>query len=79
MRIDWQKRMSDRFDLEQEILDCWHVTDDLDMLLEHIMETETLDRDKVSNIVLGMKELYHLKFERCFDTFEKLIQENKIS
>lgn len=70
--------MSDRFDFEQEILDCWHVTDDLDMLYEHIMESDNLDKDKVSNIVLGMKELYHLKFERCFATFERMIQDKKI-
>lgn len=69
--------MTDRFDLEQQILDCWHVTDDLDMLLEHTMESENLNRDKISNIILGMKELYQLKFERCFDTFERLIKEKK--
>ena len=71
--------MTDRFDLEQQILDCWHVTDDLDMLFEHVMESENLDRDKVSNIILGIKELYQLKFQRCFDTFERLISEKKIT
>lgn len=71
--------MTDRFDLEQQILDCWHVTDDLNMLLEHIMDSDNLDRDRISNIVLGMKELYNLKFQRCFDTFETLLQDKKIS
>lgn len=71
--------MTDRFDLEQQILDCWHVTDDLNMLLEHIMESDNLDKDRISNIVLGMKELYNLKFQRCFDTFETLLQDKKIS
>ena len=71
--------MSDRFDLEQQILDCWHVTDDLNMLLDHIMESDNLDKDRVSNIVLGMEALYNLKFQRCFDTFETLLQEKKIS
>ena len=71
--------MTDRFDLEQQILDCWHVTDDLNVLLEHIMESDNLDKDRISNIVLGMKELYNLKFQRCFDTFETLLQDKKIS
>jgi len=67
--------MSDQFDLEQQILDCWRITEDLDILFEHVMESEKLNRDKVSNIILGMKDLYQLKFERCFDTFERLISE----
>lgn len=71
--------MSDRFDLEQQILDCWHVTDDLDIVLQYIMESENLNRDTISNIVLGMKELYNLKFQRCVDTFETLLQDKKIS
>jgi hypothetical protein len=71
--------MTDRFDLEQQILDCWHVTDDLNILLEHIMESDNLDKDRISNIVLGMKELYNLKFQRCFDTFETMLQDRKIS
>jgi hypothetical protein len=71
--------MTDRFDLEQQILDCWHVTDDLNILLEHIMESDNLDKDGISNIVLGMKELYNLKFQRCFDTFETMLQDKKIS
>jgi hypothetical protein len=70
--------MKARFDLEQEIMDCWHITDDLDIIFEHVMEAENLDRDKVANMLLGMKELYHLKFERCFGTFEKLINERTI-
>ena len=72
------KNMSDRFDLEQQILDCWHLTDDLGLLFEHVMESEELDRDKLSNIILGMKELYQLKFDRCFNTFETLVEQKKI-
>ena len=64
---------NDRFDLEQQIFDCWHVTDDLDILFEAILDKE-IDRDKIANIVLGLKELYHLKFERTFETFETCIR-----
>lgn len=69
--------MTDRFDLEQQILDCWHVTDDLKILLESIMEKD-LTQDQIANIVLGLQELYNLKFRKCFDMFETLIQQKKI-
>jgi hypothetical protein len=72
------KTTNDRFDLEQQILDCWHLTDDLGLLFEYVMESEELDRDKLSNIILGMKELYQLKFDRCFNTFETLVEQKKI-
>ena len=65
----------DRFDLEQEILDCWHITDDL----QTIMETDSLElSDDVHNLLLGLKTLYHLKFERTFATFEQLFTQRKL-
>ncbi len=66
--------MEARFELEQQIMDCWHITDDLDMLFEAILDQE-LPKDKIANIVLGLKDLYQLKFERTFDTFERMISE----
>ncbi len=62
-----------RFDLEQEILDCWGICDDLQCIFEGFYEEEVIDRDKLAHIVLGMKELYHMKFSRTFNTFETLI------
>ena len=70
--------METRFNLEQDIMLCWQVTDDLQMVYSHIMEDPNIDRDKLANILLGMKELYQLKFEKCFNTFELLISEKKI-
>lgn len=70
--------MTDRFVLEQDILNCWHVTDDLDILATYAMESDKIDRDQLANMLLGMKDLYHLKFEKCFNTFESLINEKKI-
>ena len=63
------------FDLEQEILDCWHVTDDI----QAILDTERLDlNDEMQNVLIGLKTLYQLKFERTFSTFEQLIRERKL-
>ena len=67
----------DRFTLEDQIMQCWGVTEDLDM----IYHTEALyqDEDRMMNVLLGMQELYRLRFERLFQTFEHLIHEGKIT
>lgn len=60
-------KMSNRFELEQNILAAWNVIDDLRLLLE------VAEGDKAQNIIIGMIELYTLKFEKLFDSFEKNI------
>lgn len=62
------------FDLEQDILNCWRVTDDLDLLFKGVMEEE-LTKDQITNALLGMKELYGMKFEKCFRSFESHLKE----
>jgi hypothetical protein len=69
---------TDRFDLEQQIMDCWGITDDLDVLFEAVME-KNLTKDNIANILLGMKDLYQLKFEKTFDTFEKCIRNGQFN
>lgn len=59
-----------RFELEQEILDCWGICDDLETIYSD--ESLNLD-DRILNVLLGLKELYHMKFERTFATFEQLV------
>jgi hypothetical protein len=47
--------MKNRFDLEQEIMNCWNVTADMDDLYSYIMngeENAEFDRDKAANILL---------------------------
>jgi len=61
-----------RFDMEQEIFQCWHITDDLNVLHEAVLERD-ISKDEISNILLGLEQLYNQKFSRLFSTFEKLI------
>jgi len=65
----------DRFTLEDQIMQCWGVTEDLDM----IYHTEALyqDEDRMMNVLLGVQELYKIRFQRLFDTFEKAVHEGK--
>jgi len=59
------------FDLEQQILDCWTITSQLDTLLEGVLEHE-ITRDQIANVLCGLKDLYDIKFDKAFRTFENV-------
>ncbi len=73
--------MTDRFDLEQQILECWNVTSDLRHVTEYVLDAplEPNREDKISNMLLGIEELYNLKFQKLFNTLETLIAEKKVT
>lgn len=66
--------MSDIFDLEQQIMDCWHITDDLKILEEAVLD-KGISVDDTANITIGLEKLYHLKFEKLFNIFENHCKE----
>jgi hypothetical protein len=66
-----------RFTLEDRIMECWGVVDDIDMVYSN--EDLYQDEDRMMNVLLGMQELYRLRFERLFQTFEHLVHEGKIT
>ena len=63
--------VNESFELEQQILDCWTITSQLDTILEGILEHD-LTRDQIANAVLGLKEIYDIKFDKTFRTFESV-------
>lgn len=68
-----------RFDLEQQILSCWSIIDDINLLnSKHQDEPGSLSHDAMANYLLGLETIYRVKFERLFDTFEQLAREKKI-
>lgn len=70
----------DRFDLEQQIMKCWNVTDDINTLYEGVMDSSPeMTTDEIANALLGMHQIYELKFNKLFATFEQLIKERKIT
>lgn len=60
--------MTDRFDLEQEILDCWKITDDIAM-----MEQQGAN---VADMV-SLACVYEFKFKKLWATFETLVHERQ--
>jgi hypothetical protein len=67
--------MTDQFDLEQGIMGCWHVTDDLDVLFEELVENDHFTKDQASNFVLGLSTIYQAKFDKLFRTFEDFLKQ----
>jgi hypothetical protein len=61
------------FDLEQQILDCWAITSQIDSLLEGVLEHD-ITRDQIANVLIGLKDLYDIKFDKAFRTFENVHQ-----
>ena len=69
--------MTDRFNLEQHIMNCLNVTDDIDLLNKNVLEKD-MSTDDISNFLLGLKTIYQCKFEELFDTFNELIEKGNI-
>jgi hypothetical protein len=61
-----ETKTRDRFDLEQEILECWKVTTDISLFKEQDGDLDAL------------AAYYEQKFKRLWSTFETLTHEGKI-
>ena len=67
--------MKDRFDLEHDIMNCWSVVDDVDLLMETIMDNPKFSDippevcDRIANSLMGIKELYEMRFDKLWHTF----------
>ena len=70
--------MADRFDLEQQILKCWNVTEEIELLNENVLENDDLTKDDISNYLLGLQTMYELKFDKLFRQFEEMVRDKKI-
>ncbi len=65
-----------RFDLEQLILKNWEVVTEIKHLREHMESKPT--QDQVENYLLGLETIYEVKFNKLWDCFEELCQNQKI-
>lgn len=66
-----------RFSLEEKIMDCWGVCDDINTVYTQFDLSE-LTQDQIQNALLGISTLYQMKFEQLFSVFEQLIVERKL-
>jgi hypothetical protein len=69
------------FDLEQEIMGCWNVVDDLKLAHEYICDHPEFEgmkaehSDRIGNLLLGLETLYQIKFDKMFETFSVVCRE----
>lgn len=68
------------FDMEQQIMNCWSVVDDVDALYKHFGDNPRFasmnarEQDEIMNLLLGIKSLYQLKFDNLWCNFEKVAE-----
>ena len=69
--------MSKMQDLEQHIMECWQLVDDVKLLYEQVMDKDLhKDQDRLANALLGLHTLYEMKFERAFKTYEEVLKQH---
>lgn len=69
----------DRFDLEQDIMECWSVVEDIKTLSWRYSDASPpMSEDDLMNYLLGLQTIYQIKFEKLFDTFEQCIKNNTL-
>lgn len=60
--------MTDRFDLEQQILECWKITDDIPLLEEQGANVADMT---------SLACVYEYKFKKLWETFETMVAEKQ--
>jgi hypothetical protein len=64
-----------RFDLEQEIMECWGITKDIQ---NFYYAQENLTEDQQMNYLLGLEQIYEAKFNKLWATFEQCVRKKQI-
>ena len=68
--------MSTQFDLEQRIMQCWDIIDDLEVLYTQVLDAPRRPTDdEIANVLLGLQQLYDMKFYNLMSTYEKFLKE----
>ena len=68
--------MSNIAELEQQIMECWNVTKDIELVTKHLIDhTDGYSDDDVMNKYLAIKDLYEVKFEAMWRTLDEVTQE----
>jgi hypothetical protein len=64
-----------RFELEQAIMNCWHVVDDIKTVCTR---SDRMSQDELMNVLIGIHTLYQMKFEDLFEQFEDYTQKSLV-
>jgi len=61
--------MTAMFDLEQGILRCWNITDDIGEILDDL-ESGHMEMPEAAEALRAYQKVYQRRFERCWAQFE---------
>ena len=74
--VNKEKKMVDRFDLEEQIQNVWQTKEDLDAVTERIMEdTVFMNADQLSNVLIGISELHETRMWKLWQIFETMVRQ----
>ena len=66
--------MLDRFDFEQDMMNCWHVVDDIKQLTTMVTDRNASTED-IANVLFGLQVLYNDRFTQFVDDMHA-VQDN---
>jgi hypothetical protein len=66
-----------RFDFEQQMMDCWGVVDDIKTIY-YLQDFRETSEDEMSNLLLGLFTMYQIKFEILQKMFEDLVHSKQL-
>jgi plasmid maintenance system killer protein len=69
----------DRFDLEEEIMRCWEVVDDIKLAEEKIKELNLPSTQHIETLLEAIRNLYSIRFNTLNNTFGDLVFYGKIT
>ena len=58
----------DKFDFEEDMMNCWHVVDDIKQLAAMVSDRNA-SRENIANVLLGLQVLYNDRFTQLMDGF----------
>ena len=74
--------MSAIFDLEQQMLEFSNVTKDIDLVTRYLLDSAEWNdhispkaTDAMINMYFSIKELYEIKFDEMWETFDQVCKE----
>lgn len=70
--------MSDRFDFEQQIMECWKLVDEIQFISEDMVKNGLASRQQLCDLLESQAFLYDAKFNKMFQTFSELIKKKQI-
>lgn len=73
-----QNKNVSMYDIEQAIMNCWQVVDDINILVKRIEDgIDCPSIEDITQVIKAISVLYELKFNALFNTYEEVLQLEK--